>query len=200
MPTAYAAIEPGVRDPEPLPRRRGSPSPGRSPRAGRRTRRPPAGNIAPSSAYVIAPASDSTPATAHAREHPRRPSRRAAPSRAVLRNTPVPMIVPTTSDAAAHGPSAADARPALAVTSSRRDPRVHALVEHRQRHRARAEHDRVERLEVELRAERAPRPRARSSQDLELADLVRERLAGPADVAIDLVRDVDRRSARCARA
>ena len=53
---------------------------------------------------MSAPASDNAPATAHAAstQNGEPPS---CDITAVFRNTPVPMIVPTTSDAAGHGPS-----------------------------------------------------------------------------------------------
>ena len=63
-------------------------------------------------------------------------------------------------------------------------------VEHVERHCAAAEHDVVESPDVELPAEILRRPGAQLL-DLELADLVGQRLARPGDVAVDLVRDVE---------
>src|SRR6267143_2432715 len=71
----------------------------------------------------------------------------------------------------------------------RRDPRVNPCVERVQRQRPRAEHLIVERANIEFAAERRRRVRAQLF-DLQLADLVGERLARPYDVAIDFHGDV----------
>src|SRR4051812_17214671 len=68
-------------------------------------------------------------------------------------------------------------------------PLVHALFEERERHRATEQDDIVKLLHVERRAELPRRPRAQLL-DLQLADLVGERLAGPRDVAVHFVDDV----------
>ena len=68
------------------------------------------------------------------------------------------------------------------------DPFVDELLQHIQRDRALAEDDVVELAEVE-RAELFLGPPAQLL-DLQLADLVGQGLAGPGDVAVDLVDDV----------
>src|SRR5688500_10372439 len=65
----------------------------------------------------------------------------------------------------------------------------HALFEDRQRHRAERENRVVEAPLVELRAELLFRLAAVPA-DLQLTELVREGLAGPRDVALDLGRDL----------
>src|SRR6185369_699550 len=70
-----------------------------------------------------------------------------------------------------------------------RDPIGDAVAQGWQADRPRAEDGVVEGLDLELRAEPLPRVRAKG-QDLELPDLVGERLARPDDVAVDLVDDV----------
>src|SRR4051812_42604781 len=70
-----------------------------------------------------------------------------------------------------------------------RSPALHALPEDRERDRARVEHSVVEAREVEARAELRACLGA-ELHDLELADLVSERLSRPHDVAVHLVRDV----------
>src|SRR5438552_3900860 len=79
-------------------------------------------------------------------------------------------------------------RPAFA-SPLRLDPRVHALLEHVQRHRARSEHHIVELADVEALAHRFFSLVAQLA-DSQLADLVGARLSRPGDVAIDLGVDV----------
>src|SRR5262249_44900861 len=69
------------------------------------------------------------------------------------------------------------------------EPRRDEAAEDRQTDRAGSEHGVVEALDVEPRTEGRLRGPA-EAQDLELSALVRQRLAGPHDVAIDLVGDV----------
>src|SRR5688572_3051407 len=69
------------------------------------------------------------------------------------------------------------------------DPGIDVALQHRQRQRARAEHHVVEGADVEALAELGGRARAQLL-DLQLADLVGQRLARPGDVAVDLVDDV----------
>src|ERR1051326_428013 len=71
-----------------------------------------------------------------------------------------------------------------------RDPGVDVLLEDVERNGAVAENDVVILLQVELRAEFASGAGAEVA-DLHLSDLVAERLAGPSDVAVDLVDDVE---------
>src|ERR1700761_9074423 len=79
-----------------------------------------------------------------------------------------------------------------ARASGLREPGVDAPLEHVERDRTGAEHDLVERAQIEARAE--PRPRALAQlDDLELTELVRRRLSGVGDVAVDLVDDVELR-------
>src|SRR6476469_4115961 len=70
-----------------------------------------------------------------------------------------------------------------------RDPRANARVEHVERQRALAEHLIVERTHVEAVAQLVLGVRTERA-DLELAALVRERLAGPYDVAVVLRLDL----------
>src|SRR6185436_11729029 len=75
------------------------------------------------------------------------------------------------------------------ASTTRGDPAVHVLLEHAQRNGAAAEDDVVEVADVELRAERLLRAPAELA-NLQLAELVRQRLAGPRNVAIDLGLDL----------
>src|SRR5687767_13870685 len=70
-----------------------------------------------------------------------------------------------------------------------RHPRPHFSLEHPQRERTAAEHRIMKRPQVELVAEPGRGVRAQLLE-LELADLVRERLARPNDVAVHLDLDV----------
>src|ERR1041384_7240336 len=87
-------------------------------------------------------------------------------------------------------PPTSTARAGADGASLRREPRVAALVEDVQRQRALQQDDVVKLAERELRAELRARLRLQRQQ-LELPDLVRERLAGPHDVPIDFVLDVE---------
>src|SRR3970040_1382491 len=73
----------------------------------------------------------------------------------------------------------------LASSPLRRDPAVDLALEHFQRHRSVPEHLGVELADVEVLAQRFFGTRAQLL-DLELADLVRERLAGDRHVAFGL--------------
>ena len=79
------------------------------------------------------------------------------------------------------------------------DPVVDLALEHGQRQRAGHQHLGVEVLEVEAAAERLLGLGAQL-EDLELADLVGERLAGNGDVALDLGGDLGLGSCRYCRA
>src|SRR4051812_37071263 len=67
----------------------------------------------------------------------------------------------------------------------RTDEGVHPLLQHRQRNRAKREDRIVEAAFVELWSKGRLRLLSKA-KDRDLAELVRQRLAGPADVAVDL--------------
>src|SRR5262245_55905109 len=68
-------------------------------------------------------------------------------------------------------------------------PFVNSLLQYVQRHRALGQHDVVKAAEIELCAQARGRLRAELA-NLELTNLVAERLTGPDDVPIDLDADV----------